>query len=880
MCPLSDSEPTIDSAEEAGAHDTTVESANSTLASSSGGELLLAEGSIFASRYRIDGVLGRGGMGEVYRAYDTIFERAVALKIVRVNNPGVGTDEREEAKRRFLNEARVVRALEHPHIVAIYDAGESDGLPYLVLELCDGGNLRKAMVGADQATRLRWLTEVAKGLAYAHDRGIVHRDAKPENVVITKDGIAKVTDFGIAKAVRPDREREDVTYSVAGTPRYMAPEQIVGQRVDGRADQFAWAVMGYELLGDGAAARPGDDERADAGATVASSVPTQVRRVLARAIASQPNDRYKNFHALLGELRPSRKRRAWVILLACGVVAITVGALRGLFASHPDNTRAEHPITATVAAFDEAKIDAEAVARCSPAARPALAAGLQLWRDASQWQARDKFDEAAKNDPGCAVANAYYVLVTLLRGYRGLREHYRHAWELRARLSDRERQFLDALEPSLQEVPNFEEVLRRTLALVQQAPTDLDFRWIQVHALRRLERLDEAIAIADQVAALRREPIPNNELEAAMVQIRKRNDDAAYDRFARCLRAAPDSDGCIAWQGLLRGSKGECAASEALFRRASQVMPDSEIPHLLLAEILLTSSKDPEAARGEFEEHWRRPLQVSHNSPTLAAARLIDEYKMAIVGGDLEKALRFVREWNKEVGSGNNGRYRGEALVELIELLWELGSHDEARTLALKALRERRAWISDDILDLDIELPRLAYVTSGIGAEEYRRFRDEWIGRERRLPARTWIAGFAGLPEVGANMEPPMAAGEYALDWIDMEEEDYARASAELVRIGRTADAVQHADAAASSCFVNFGMGYLHAQLASAKAHDAAHDVAGACERYVSLRDRLRKSPRSTTLHFAERRIKELSCKDDGRRETATGMSINRLPPK
>ncbi len=189
--------------------------------------------------------------------------------------------------------------------------------------------------------------------------------------------------------------------------------------------------------------------------------------------------------------------------------------------------------------------------------------------------------------------------------------------------------------------------------------------------------------------------------------------------------------------------------------------------------------------------------------------------------------------------------------------------------MALKALKERRAWTSDEVLDLDIVLPRLAYLAGGIDANEYRRLRDEWLHSGPRPPGEVW-----------ADMQPPMLAGEYAEDWIKMDAESYADAASELARVGRLSDAILHANAAANECLVLSGVGYLRGQLAPAKAYDAAGDISNACKRYIPLRDRLRKSPRSTTLHFAERRIRELSCKDDGINEPSTRMSSNHLPSK
>jgi serine/threonine-protein kinase len=205
-------------------------------------------------RYVLLALLDEGGMGSVYRARDERLDREVALKILR--DPAEA-----EARSRALREARAVAALEHPNVVAIYDVGESleegDTTPtvFIAMELIRGESLRalvgRASVGIEE--RVRCLRDVCSALGYAHERGIIHRDVKPENVMVRSDGVVKVLDFGIARrspvneasAVLPTLTERGV---VLGTPRYMAPEQMLGEELDGRADQFAWGVLAYELL--------------------------------------------------------------------------------------------------------------------------------------------------------------------------------------------------------------------------------------------------------------------------------------------------------------------------------------------------------------------------------------------------------------------------------------------------------------------------------------------------------------------------------------------------------------------------------------------------------------------------------------------------------
>jgi len=247
--------------------------------------------------YRVVDLLGRGGMGVVYRAVDTRLSREVALKVL----PGsVAGDER---RRRFLREARSAAAINHPNVATIYEVGEVDDHVFLAMELVEGETLRVRIaagaLGIDEGARIA--REIARGLAPAHAKGIVHRDLKPENVMLTALGDVKVLDFGLAKLRAPSggtpdeslahRETETREGAVMGTPAYMAPEQAMGAAVDARADVFALGIVLYEmvtgvrpaLLGGGPVVE--DDHLAT---------------IVRRCIASAQSDRFADASEVLG----------------------------------------------------------------------------------------------------------------------------------------------------------------------------------------------------------------------------------------------------------------------------------------------------------------------------------------------------------------------------------------------------------------------------------------------------------------------------------------------------------------------------------------------------------------------------------------------------
>lgn len=264
-------------------------------------------GEVFAERYELEEVLGTGGMSRVYRARDRLLERAVALKMLHDSHH---TD--AEAIERFRREARAVAQLSHPNIVSVIDRGESDGKQFIVFELVEGESLddlieREGRLSVPRALGLA--IEIGRGLAFAHQHGIVHRDVKPQNVLLNSDGAAKVTDFGIARSLEGDGVT--LTGTVLGTSNYIAPEQATGGAVDACTDVYALGVVLFELLtGDvpyqgesflAVAMRHAHDPVRDV-RELRPEVPKRVADAVKRAMAKQPADRFRSMGELVDEL--------------------------------------------------------------------------------------------------------------------------------------------------------------------------------------------------------------------------------------------------------------------------------------------------------------------------------------------------------------------------------------------------------------------------------------------------------------------------------------------------------------------------------------------------------------------------------------------------
>jgi len=272
--------------------------------------------------YEILALIGEGGMGVVYRARDPRLGREVAIKVLQG-----GAVENPERLARFEREAQAASALNHPNILTIHDVGSQDGGPYLVTELLEGESLRELLDRGPLATNraLEIATQIARGLAAAHERGLVHRDLKPANLFLTRDGVVKILDFGLAKLKDPlggnlseasTMAAETADGVLLGTFGYMAPEQLRGEPADSRADLFAFGCVLYELL-SGRRAFQRDSAVETMSATLQEeppelidsgvSIEPQVERILGHCLEKKPEDRFQSTQDLVFDLETAQE---------------------------------------------------------------------------------------------------------------------------------------------------------------------------------------------------------------------------------------------------------------------------------------------------------------------------------------------------------------------------------------------------------------------------------------------------------------------------------------------------------------------------------------------------------------------------------------------
>jgi predicted Ser/Thr protein kinase len=314
-------------------------------------------------RYRIEDKIGEGGMGSVYRATDTELHREVAIKVLP---PEVTAD--PERRQRFRQEALLAAALNHPNIATVYDVGEQDGVTFIVMELVRGESLRRLLHAEplDLERAVDIASGVAAGLAKAHREGVLHRDLKPDNVVLTNEGIPKILDFGLSKLIGDEVAADEPVLSemptvtahtspyitragqIVGTLAYMSPEQVQGRPVDARTDIFSFGVLLYEML-SGKRPFAGESNLDTVTAILRDDpapldelrhdVPADLATILARCLAKEPNDRFASGETLHGELLAAKRRfetpeaglgallRRPAALAAIGLVLVLIGAV-------------------------------------------------------------------------------------------------------------------------------------------------------------------------------------------------------------------------------------------------------------------------------------------------------------------------------------------------------------------------------------------------------------------------------------------------------------------------------------------------------------------------------------------------------------------------
>ena len=266
-------------------------------------------------RYEISEELGRGDMGIVYKAYDPLIDRFVAIKTIDLQK--LSDEEKDEYKARFYQEAKAAGRLNHPNIITVYDLGRKEDIAYIAMELMEGPELQNIVEenpALSLAEKLDIAFQVAAGLAYAHEHGVVHRDIKPSNIMVLRGKHVKIADFGIAKMESSLWNTQ--ANKIMGSPLYMSPEQIQSHSITARSDIFSFGIVLFQMI-TGRLPFYGENinsvmyqivnEEAKIPSSLNPAIPNMLDQIVAKCLAKNPEDRYPSANELLSDLHSCRK---------------------------------------------------------------------------------------------------------------------------------------------------------------------------------------------------------------------------------------------------------------------------------------------------------------------------------------------------------------------------------------------------------------------------------------------------------------------------------------------------------------------------------------------------------------------------------------------
>ena len=763
--------------------------------------------------YEIRGFLGQGGMGQVYKAFDPRLERTVALKVIVVpeksslvtrggSDPSPDDSERivGEFSARLLREARAVASLSHPNVVGIYDVGESQGRLYLAMEYVVGTTLRSLATAPDVplARKLRWLVDIARALEVAHRAGLVHRDVKPENVMVREDGVVKVLDFGIARRTMAgtgeDQQRLDTVTgggAITGTPVYMSPEQIKGRDVDARSDQFAWGVMAYEIV---SGERPWPDT-GDVLALVAKvltdpppplrdripDLPMPVEDTILRTLSKEPAARFASMADVADVIEPfamqttggDRVRITPRITDHGGenhdpsafAATTRVPTSVSVVPSHAEVTERKpstnHPrrkmgqlavplallvalgsIVIVVKKNSGVPTTPSAVRPLStvPSAEVAYKEAMHLWRDGATAKARATLRQAVELDPMFAAAHLELAIQTVQDDPSGAQASFQNAFEHRQMLLPRDSAMLEACEPYVRPRPDLDEWETRLTAAVFQFPRDPELQFFLGRARER-QGADDAAKAAYE-ASIRLDPGFVPALAAlANAEHNLGHNAEALAATERCIKQSPVATTCLETRYRLFGERGECHRAREEAAQWRTLEPTSPAAFSALARALYADG----APRPSVEETLARAWTLQ---PALkrSSSEQWDRMYLAIVDGELARADDLAREFEAQLPPSADQYDHAQPSRVRVNVLYESDHLDGAAKVARSFLNRMDAWAPYAFSsDPSIVFYEPLYRSSEIKKAELDRQRQSWLDHEKarlaggdRSPRAAW----------------------------------------------------------------------------------------------------------------------------------------------
>ncbi len=747
-------------------------------------------GEEIAGRYVIEGEIGRGGMGAVYAARDTRLGRRVALKMV-----ASASQSPTQMRLRLETEARAVASIEHPGIVTLYDVVEHVGEMVLVMELVAGVTLREMLkeraFSPEEVANIVY--EVSDALDAAHAKDLVHRDVKPDNMMLRPDGRIALLDFGVAKITSDGVDPLGLTDTgvgvIIGTPAYLAPEQARGGPIGPLADQFALGVTAYELLTRSlpwptttpmltvAAIVSGDPKPLE-------GYDAAVGAVIARALAKNPADRFPNVRdfasalgAALGVTHPSRPRsllpttsnRTPVLSPSSAPkVPSTMEIGKTLLAT--ETVRAPSPLRSSRRPFALAAVVVAIAAIWFGLHRHKKAVAPALPRDSTtalaladvpasvttSTQARAKFREAMRQlsfgrgsapstlldaaieaDP--EFASAYlqraFVSFRLAGSLDGAsRRAYTAALEHKARLGARDVELLDAIGPSFVDPPDWQESGKRLEAMLARRPGDAQ-AWEALGDLKfKASDLE-----ASEAAFEREQAVDPNAYGSYFMRGHIRSSrgdlDGARKIFSECVDRIPATIDCRAAITSIHRLLGDCVAADRVAREIALLAPDQSLSYKLRAECAAALDA-PDDAVTELLGQKRSHLPEARR----AAEKSNDDYLLAMRHGDFTAAVAAL-DARERAADDPKLEDLGEWTMQRVHVLWEMGERTKSGDVALAFLNRMTAHVVPEQPGQDPtgSLLAFAYASKRMTDVEYVKRRDAWIaGWRARLGERNW----------------------------------------------------------------------------------------------------------------------------------------------
>jgi serine/threonine-protein kinase len=829
------------------------------------------------AHFKIDGRLGAGGMGVVYRAHDESLRREVAVKLL----PPVSASD-PERRQRFLREARVAASLVHPNVAVVYQVGEADGRVYIAMEIVEGKTLRARLAGGalPTATARDFALQIAQGLAVAHAKGIVHRDLKPENVMVTKDGVVKLLDFGLAKSgcahdsdselAQADTETQLTREGhVLGSSAYMSPEQALGVSVDARSDVFSFGIVLYEMI---CGRRPFQGRTiGEMRAAIAREAPLPTERwvdpglarIVTRCLERRAQDRYADAGEVLRELsgvvttadaartaapqapKPSRMRWvAWggALAIALAVAGIGRTAMRGNGAAAPPPT----PSAAAVSASDVADADQEIDDGANPSSNPEA---QKLYRAALLAELRMSCESgdlllkrATDADPSFAAA----LLRLSIVGLSDRLPYLQRAAALEGALSARDKILLSVIEPTL---GGGDRVVATALAEKELAKHPKDVWMWQARISLEDDATTGTLPVMDRAAAAN----PGWMLLLgwkANVLIEQGDLARARETADGCLAKAPRAPECLWARVNVDEEQGACHDAESEARRWLFLQPESQRARDVFTDALASNGADIAAIREAIGTPGATDMD-----------RRDGPYKLPFFTGDFAELGRLAARAEEEIRSDVwETAHFDHANFGIIAHL-ESGDPKGAARIAKAFLDHGVAWgaSSDARISEGFMLDALE-AGGGIAhaAASARRaaILAEQLGKKRSpKDALYWAYGRPMTP-VEANEE--LAAFERLgvtlgadLDFFDM---------AALSDLGERGRPVLEAQARACHLFTATRRTLL-AHLALGRLDDAAGNKGSACSHYATVVAHWgHAKPRSVMADEARARAAKLGC--------------------